>query len=279
MILQVLAGGVLGVVVGLAAWRFRALSPGGAAAAALTGALIFGLGGAAWAVLLLAFFISSSALSRVFKGLKEAIGREFAKDDRRDAGQVLANGGISVLLVVVWVFFPGQAWLWVAFAGAMAAVNADTWATELGVLSPASPRLITTGKVVPGGTSGAVTLLGTLAALAGAVLIAGLAAGLPAWLGETLLDVFPVPVWEILIAVSLGGLVGSLVDSLLGATLQAIYYCPKCTKETERHPEHVCGTPTQAWRGWLWMNNDWVNLLCSTAGALAAAGIYRLLLF
>ena len=275
MTLQILVGCVLGCLIGLAAWRIGALSSSGAVAAALAGGLIFSLGGIAWAVLLLAFFISSSTLTRVFSRYKTEIESEFAKGSRRDAGQVLANGGLPVLLVLFQVVLPGQTWIWVAFAGAVAAVNADTWATELGVLSPTDPRLVTTGQQVPRGTSGAVSLTGILAALAGGGLIAMFAAVLPAWPGLFLQPA--ASVWGILAAVSLGGLFGALFDSLLGATLQAIYFCPQCTKETERYPVHVCGTRTEPWRGWPWLNNDWVNLFCSTAGALIAAGIYLLL--
>jgi len=276
---RVLAGAVLGIVIGLAGWWFKALSFRGALAAALVGALIFGLGGAAWAVLLLAFFLSSSGLSRAFKGRKSTFEDEYAKGSRRDAGQVLANGGVGLLLVLAWAFFPGQVWVWVAYAGAFAAVNADTWATELGVLSPVPPRLLTTGQVVSGGTSGAVSLVGTLAALLGSVFIALLAASLPRVLGsEMLAQADTARFWDILIAVSLGGLAGALFDSLLGATLQAVYYCRLCAKETERYPLHGCGTPTQAQRGWRWLNNDWVNWFCAAAGALAAAAIYGLLL-
>jgi uncharacterized membrane protein len=90
-------------------------------AAALVGGLIFGLGGRAWAVLLLAFFVSSSALSLGLGRRKSAIQREFTKGGRRDAGQVLANGGLALLLTIGHALFPGQAWIWVAFAGAMAA--------------------------------------------------------------------------------------------------------------------------------------------------------------
>ena len=266
--LQLILGFLLGAAIGGLAWKAKALSRSGALAATLTGGLIFGLGGFPWAVLLLAFFISSSALSRAFARRKAALSEKFSKGSQRDWGQVLANGGLGAGLAVAQSIFPGQAWPWVAFAGAMSAVNADTWATELGVLSSRLPVLITTGKDVERGASGGVSTLGTLSALAGAGLVSALAS-----------LVFPLGHALPLLAIGAGaGLAGALFDSLLGATVQAIYRCPACQKETERHPLHSCGTATVQIRGWRWLNNDLVNFGCSAAGALAAAGLWRLLI-
>lgn len=254
------------LISGLAYW-LKALSPGGAVAATLLGSLVFGLGGLDWALVLIAFFVSSSALSRLAKRRKSDLQAVFSKGGRRDAAQVLANGGISGAIVLMHAVFPGQAVLWAAFIGVLAAVNADTWATELGVLSKAPPRLITSGKPVERGTSGGISLVGTLAAAGGGLFIGLMAAWLhPAegWLALMLISTF-------------SGLVGSLVDSLLGATLQAIYRCPACAKDTERHPLHTCGAKTSLARGLAWMTNDAVNALCALAGALAAAGLFWLI--
>ena len=130
------------------------LSTSGAWAAALTGGLIFGLGGLPWAILLLAFFVSSSGLSRLFKRRKADVHEKFEKGSQRDWGQVLANGGVGTALVIIQTLMPEADWPWLAYAGALAAVNADTWATELGVLAKNTPRLITTWAQVERGTSG-----------------------------------------------------------------------------------------------------------------------------
>ncbi len=271
LLIPLLIGFVLGGLIGYLALRAGALSRSGAWAAALSGGLIFGLGRIPWSVLLLLFFISSSLLSRLFKQRKISVSEKFSKGSQRDWGQVLANGGLGAMLVVVHTLLPTQAWPWVAFVGAMAAVNADTWATELGVLSSSPPRLITSGEIVEQGTSGGVTLLGTIATLLGAFLIG---------LGAAIFDPLLSPstgFWVLIFVATLGGLAGSLFDSLLGATGQAIYYCSACQKETERYPLHVCGTQTYLIRGWGWLNNDLVNLACSLFGALVAVGVWLVL--
>ena len=114
MVVQMAVGVALGIVVSLLAWRLGALSNSGAASAALTGGLIFGLGGWPWASLLLAFFISSSLLSKTFSGRKLIYTEKFSKGSRRDWGQVLANGGIGALLAILFVFLPQGSWPWYA---------------------------------------------------------------------------------------------------------------------------------------------------------------------
>lgn len=265
--MQLAAGFLLGSIVAVLAWRAHALSITGALAASVTGGLIFGLGGWSWAVLLMTFFISSSFLSRLFRKRKIALDEKFSKGSRRDWGQVLANGGLGALLALLLAFLPQPTWLWAAYAGAMAAVNADTWATELGVLSTIPPRLITNGKFVDRGTSGGVTPLGYSAVLSGAALV-GVAAMFFTPSGDRL---------GLFLMILLAGLAGSTVDSLLGATVQAMYCCPACHKITERHPNHSCGTITTLERGWSWLGNDLVNFTCSLVGALVGAGLWVLI--
>lgn len=270
---------VLAAAISAAAFRARALSVDGALAAVVVGTVVLGVGGAAWAILLVAFFIASSALTRWRAAAKAAAGEEVVKGGRRDAVQVLANGGVATAIAALHGLRPDLA-LFPAFAGAIAAATADTWATEIGLLSRATPRLITTGRRVPAGTSGGVTLLGTAAALAGGVFIGALAAGfvLLGWAvsSYSLGDVVPaasaapraVPAEaaRIALATSAAALLAALFDSLLGATVQAAYRCPRCDKPTERRV-HRCGTRTARTRGLTWINNDAVNLAATAVGA------------
>jgi len=258
-----LVGGfLLSLAISVVAYRGRSLSWSGVLGATLVGTITFGLGGWRWGLLLIAFFVLASLLSHYRRGQKRVLAEKFAKGHRRDLGQVLANGGLGALLAILYFFQPTDL-LFAAFLGSMAAVSADTWATELGVLSPRSPRLITTGKVVSVGTSGGVTLWGIMASIAGALTMGGVAWLLLAQEGTATLV-------SILLLASFSGLLGSLVDSLLGATLQGIYLCPRCRVETEK-VLHRCGHQTTHIRGWRWFNNDLVNLASSLLGAIVAS--------
>ncbi|HNN14005.1 MAG TPA: DUF92 domain-containing protein, partial [Anaerolineales bacterium] len=104
--MQLLLGFILALVIAFLAFKARSLNTSGAIAAACTGTIIFGIGGFSWAVLLLAFFITSSALSRAFKKRKQGLDEKFSKGHERDAGQVLANGGIATLFAALNYFFP-----------------------------------------------------------------------------------------------------------------------------------------------------------------------------
>ncbi|MDH7489915.1 MAG: DUF92 domain-containing protein [Anaerolineae bacterium] len=251
-------GLALSLLIGGLGYRRGALSASGVAGAVLVGTAVFAFGGWGWGVLLVLFFASSSALSRFRARAKERVAEKFAKGTRRDLGQALANGGLGALLAVASTLWPSPLWF-AAFVGAMAAVNADTWATEVGVLATRPPRLISTGRRVPPGTSGGVSLLGTAAALAGAACI-GAVAALCAWAVGMAAPGAYLP------GGAVSGLAGALADSLLGATVQGIYWCPACGKETERRM-HACGTPTQPLRGRAWLSNDWVNFAASLVGA------------
>ena len=260
--MQLIYSFILAIVIAYVVYRTHSLNKSGAYAATLIGTVIFGIGGWQWAILLLTFFITSSALTRAFKNRKQGLNEKFSKGYERDAGQVFGNGGLAALFAALHAFYPESIIPWAGFAASLAAVNADTWATELGVLNPTLPYLITDlRKSVEKGTSGGISLWGTGASLFGSSLIALLAVLLsPTGIlnsGHWLLITF-------------AGLAGSLFDSFLGATMQAMYYCPTDKKETEKHPLHTCGTETVHIRGWKWLNNDWVNFACAAFGVVIA---------
>lgn len=249
----ILAAVLAGIVVAIAL-ALRKLSRSGAAAALLLGTLVVGCGGWWPGIILVVFFATSSFISNN--------GGTQARGSRRDWVQVFANGWALLLGCVLFAVTGWQPWLLFGM-GALAAANADTWSSELGRLSASPPRLITTGKIVPPGTSGAITKRGSTAAIAGAFLIAMLAAFAVAT-GSVATDSNPLAV---LIGITLGGISGGMLDSLLGATIQEQRWCDNCERTTEANPHH-CGTVTRHINGIAGFNNDVVNMLCVLSGAL-----------
>lgn len=253
--MRALTGVVLAAAIAGASWRLRALSLSGAVAATIVGTIAVAAGWS-WCLLLVAFFVTSSLLSR-YRAREKAsrTGGVVAKTDRRDAVQVLANGAPFALAATLALLDPGGPWH-AAGAGALAAAASDTWATELGTLARAAPRSILNGRVVPPGTSGGITVLGLAGAAAGALFLGALVV-MVGW-GS-----------RIALAVVAGGLGGSTIDSLLGATGQARRWCDSCGISTER-AVHDCGTVTVHAHGARWLDNDVVNLVAGVAGAAIA---------
>ncbi|HWV23630.1 MAG TPA: DUF92 domain-containing protein [Thermomicrobiales bacterium] len=252
---------VAAVVISGSAFRLRSLTADGAAAAVVLGTALVGLAGWWSGVLLVVFFVSASILSQRIRRRSSIAAR---RGHRRDVVQVTANGGFALLMAIVYAATGAPVWL-LGVAGAIASANADTWSTEVGRLSQTPPRMVTTWREVPAGTSGAVSPVGLLGAAAGASLIAALAASgvTPGW--------FPASAQPIttIVAVIVGGIVGSVVDSILGATVQEQRWCPACNKQTEMHV-HVCDTPTLPYGGKAWITNDVVNAACTISGGVLA---------
>ena len=259
MILRLLAGAAAAAIISTFATRARLLSRTGALAATLVGAIAVGAGWS-WGILLVVFFILTSAVSAYGAERKRALTRGvIAKGATRDAMQVLSNGGAFALAAALWMATGHPLWI-AGGAGALAAAAADSWATEIGVALGGEPRSITSGKRIPRGTSGGVTTAGSLGALAGSAVVAG-----------TMLIID----WPLLAAPAafLAGVFGMTLDSVLGATLQAHRLCPACGAETEQKVHH-CGARTRVIRGAPWLDNDAVNALATLGGAVVAGILF-----
>jgi uncharacterized protein (TIGR00297 family) len=228
-----LAAFVAAGIAAVGAERLGWLTKGGAGAGFLMGAAVLVGSGVPGGVMLALFLVSGSFLTKWSDNSPPRSG--YAGTGGRNWAQVAANGlwaGVSALAIPHAPVFA-----WSALTGALAAAQADTWATEIGTRATKAPRLITTGNTVPAGTDGGVTALGTGGGVAGAVLMA-----LAAMAG-------PAP-WTAVVSGLIGGIIGMLVDSLLGATIQF-----------------------QGRRGWRWCTNDVVNFACTGTGAAVAVGL------
>jgi uncharacterized protein (TIGR00297 family) len=235
-----LAGATGSGIVAAVAYRLRALTGSGACAATACGAILYGAGGWPWVVLMGAFFVTSSALTRIGGGSPPA-GRRSLDHLGRRWDQVGANGGIATLAAAVHGL-TGSPLAFVAAAGALATATADTWATEIGRWSRSRPHLVTTWADVPHGTSGGITAIGTIGAAAGASVIAGLAALLMPG-SEALHTAAAGATLRVVAGVAAAGFSGALLDSVLGATIET---------------------------RWRWAGNSAINLAATASGAAIA---------
>ncbi len=263
MVAGIATGAALAALVAGVGYAGGSLSVDGFAAAVLLGTVVFVAGGWGWSLTLIAFFVSSSLFSHLALDEKRTLAEKFAKGRRRDWAQVLANGGVLLALSAVALSARGLGRLAsIGVAGALAAVTADTWGTEIGVLSRSEPYLVTSMKRVPKGTSGGVSLLGLGASLAGGTFVGLVAFVLKRWFPGS-------PGYMLIVGGVAGGVVGSLLDSLMGASLQGVYFCDRCGVETEQKV-HLCGEKTRLVRGLAWIDNDSVNFLSAVAGAVVS---------
>lgn len=254
---QFVLAALFGFLIALASFLARFLTLGGSLATFVLAVVIYGVGGWPWTIPVLTFFLLSSLLSKLGRNRKARFELMFEKTGPRDAGQVLANGGLAGLIAAFSFFFPEYEF-YPYYLGALAAVTADTWGTELGVLAGGGTTSVVTLKPVPPGTSGGISNEGVLAGGAGALVIA--LSGYY-WFADV----------RTAFAVVVAGMVGSLVDSLIGATLQIQYRCSLCGSLTERTMH--CDRPAQREKGFRWVNNDLVNWLCALTGALVVWGM------
>lgn len=252
-------GLVAAAIVATLARMSRSLSRSGAVAATALGAVTTAAG-YDWAALLVVYFAASTMLTRLGASEKERRTRGVAaKGGQRDARQVLANGGVFGAAALGMLIQPDVVWAVLGIAS-LAASAADTWATEIGTWFGGVPRSILGWKPVPVGTSGGVSVIGSMGAAAGAVFV-GLVALAAGWTRH------------VAAAAVLGGVAGTLVDSLAGATIQARRWCERCQLATER-VLHECGEATRLTGGLAGFDNDMVNLAGVIAGGVVATALY-----
>lgn len=238
----------------------QALTKSGGIASFVIGCFV-GLGFGFKGLLVLGgFFITASLLSAYKISEKQGVIELLAKGAKRDHIQVIANGGVAALLGISYYFYATEVIL-ISFLIVIASNTADTWASEIGVLSKQKPFSIKSFSRVPQGTSGAVSLLGTIAALFGALFITTISSF---FFKEITLKLF--------ILIVICGFLGNIFDTILGAFFQVKFKCQSCGLITERLTH--CGKLTEHSYGLQIINNDFVNLLSGLLAAVLGAVLY-----
>ncbi|KAI9265080.1 integral membrane protein DUF92-domain-containing protein [Phascolomyces articulosus] len=256
--------------------RKKSLSPNGAAGAFALGMVTFSSSYAYFTVILLTFFLASSKLTKFKAERKRMLEADYDHSSERTLIQVACNGLTGGIIVTLFqIYYEGQVScfdetrnsviLFWAYMGHYACCAGDTWASELGILNKSWPISIIKFKKVPPGTNGGVSPLGLAASIAGGACV-GLSGAITLAIQQSC---HGLP-WEIVVLGGLAGLGGSLIDSILGATVQRTLYSDKRKMVVEDDKDATVIS------GWNILDNHQVNFVSSilTTVICGAAAYY-----
>lgn len=248
---------IIASIIGVYSYEAKFLDLGGLIAAMIVGTVIFISGGLRWIAPLALFFLLSSVLTRLAASRRKGQKTEHSP---RTAKQVFANGGVAAIAALGYLFYP-ETEVQMLFLGSLAAATSDTWSTEIGSFSKSKPRMITTFQVVEKGTSGGISLMGGVGGTAGAVLL-GLS-GILIFTDDSF-SYYSLGIYIVIFS----GLLGNIMDSLLGALLQSKFVCKVCGTLTENKLH--CNEPTSHDSGIVFVDNEVVNFVCALTGGVVA---------
>ncbi len=241
---RILSGAILASIFSAAAFLLRWLSLNGTYAAVVSGTIVFGLGGIPAAIVLLLFFVSSTLISKKYTSSMEDTPHDYSEKIRRDGLQVWSNGFWFTLFLLLW-FVAEVNVLLIGALGAIATAMADTWATELGSRRfQFQTYLISDFSKVESGTDGGISVPGTVAALAGSLIISGAS-----------IYVFSLKM-NVIFVILTAGFLGCLADSYFGAIFQQ-------QKAARNWPGILKGLTME-------LDNNAINWISSGFGALIA---------
>lgn len=214
----------------IGAWAIGGVSISGAIAGALVGVLILACAGwPAWWLLGSTFLVTTIA-TKLGASRKSAMGIAEPKRGRRGAGGIVANTAVAAIAALLIAADPAAPTPRMMLAAALITAGSDSVASEIGKAWGRTTRVIWTGRRVPPGTDGAVSMTGTMAGMLSSFALSGAAAAL------ALLNARAVA------SVALASVVASLLEGILAVTLER--------------------------RGWL--DNDGVNFVATGLGAALA---------
>lgn len=266
---KILTGFLFSFIIAFAGYKKESLSLSGGISAVILGTALYYFGGLFFSVILVAFFISSSILTKYKKGFKKSFEDLNEKGGKRDHVQVIANGLLGFIFALLFFITKNHVFI-LAYATAFASSNADTWASEIGVLSKRNPISIISLKKIERGMSGGVSLLGIISSTMGAGFIA-----LIFTVGYVFLYSANTSWIKLFVICSICGCAGSLIDSLMGSTIQAKYKCIVCNRYTEKKIHH--GSVTSHIGGIRFVDNDVVNFVSGFIASVIAIVLYLLI--
>lgn len=245
--------------------KMKIIDLSGLIAGFAVGLFVFIFGSWKWFTVILVFHLITGVFTKYKYEAKKMKGAAEETHGARAWGNVLANGGVAAAFSIMEGIIPNGIFF-IGFLGAVSSALTDTLATEIGLLYPSAPRMITNMKKAKPGTSGAISPLGELAIVLGATVL-----GFISWsLGIINLDL-----QKLLLIVLVSGFSGSTIDSLIGATVQSLYKCQVCENITEKRLH--CTKPTIHLKGIRFFDNNMVNLVSTAFGATAAVLTYMIL--
>ncbi|MEM3615493.1 MAG: DUF92 domain-containing protein [Candidatus Methanomethylicia archaeon] len=238
--------------------KYHFLDWSGVLSAFIIGLMVLVFGGWQWFLLLLSFYVISSIFTKYKYSYKRALGFAESKSGARSWRNVIGNGGAAAIFAIGEGILGGGIFF-AAFLGATSTAISDTLATEIGLLYPGKPRLITNFKKVEPGVSGAISPYGELTIIFSSLLMGFIA---------SILNVAPeFSFLEVIFIAVISGFIGSTVDSFFGAIFQAGYWCDKCNSFCE-DPVHFCGCKTRLIKGFKIINNHIVNFASTLFGGI-----------
>ncbi|MCP5454872.1 MAG: DUF92 domain-containing protein [Thermotogae bacterium] len=259
--LKLILGFFFSFIISFFSYRKKSLTLSGFISATFLGTSLYFFGDIRFFVILISFFASSSIITKFKKNLKETPEEITEKSGNRDYTQVISTGIIPLIFTVFYYFTKDISFI-IGFVTSVSVANSDTWASEIGVLSKSDPISVISFKRVPRGISGGISVLGLISSFLGSVFISAVFAIL--FHGES--RVFLISFISIT-----GGFLGSLVDSILGASLQAKYISAS-DKITEKRFSD--GKENNLKSGLAFINNNAVNLISSAVVSVSATMIF-----
>ena len=264
---------LLSILLAIGGVKFHVLTVDGAMVGIYFGLVILGLGSWTLGSIYGTFFILGSAFTVLGKKRKKEVTKEFEKGTTaRDSIQAMINSIVPGTLALILVVYPHPVVI-LAASAALATSLSDTLGTEIGILSNEKPRLsLKPWKKVEKGHPGAVSLVGIMGSLLGAIIIA--LVGWSVSIFDSYVNLPKKPLFGYFLFVSISGFLGAYLDSIFAVTIQRLNKCPKCGKITEKN--HHCKLVTEYYKGIKWLKNDLINLFSILSGAIFATGAYFL---